>query len=59
MKRAIYYNPQRALLSKRDSDVIYSINENQQLSTLNVPFSLEILSTPSFNMRMCCCSMSC
>jgi len=59
MKRAIYYNPQRALLSEYDSDVIYSNNQHQQLSTLNVPFSLEILSTPSFIMRMCCCSMSC
>ena len=59
MKRAIYYHPQRVLSRKQDKQVIFSTSENQQLSLLNIPFSSEILSTPSLALRMRCCSMFC
>jgi len=58
MKQAIYYNPQKVLLHKQERQLIFSLNENQELSLLNVTFSSEILSIPSSNMRMRCSSIS-
>ena len=59
MIQAIYYDPQKVLPRKPGTQLIFSSNENQELSLLNVTFSSEILSMPSSSMRMCCHSMSC
>ena len=59
MIQAIYYNPQKVLPRKPGTQLIFTLNENQQSSLSNVAFSSEILSMPSSSMRMCCHSMSC
>jgi len=59
MKRAIYYITQRVLFGKQERPLIFSLNENQQVSLAKITFSSEFLSNPSPIMRMCCCSMSC
>ena len=59
MIQAIYYNPQKVLPRKPGTQLIFSSNENQQLSLSNVTFSSEIFSISSSSMRMCCQRMSC
>jgi len=59
MKQANNNIAHRVLLRKEDSQQVFSINHDRQVSILTNPFSFEFLSNLSPVMRMCCCCMSC
>jgi hypothetical protein len=59
MKQAINDSAHRVLLRKQDSQLVFSINQNQLIFQSTNPISSRFLSTSSPVMRMCCCCMSC
>jgi len=59
MKQVIFSIRQRVLQGKDKISSILTSNENQQLSLMNNTSFSDLLSTPSQQMRMCACSMSC
>jgi hypothetical protein len=59
MKQLIYSFKQRVLHSKHEEQLILPFGENQQLSFSDIISSFDFFSTPSQQMRMCYCCMSC